>query len=142
MVALRKENVTLQGTLRRYRLMIQQMSQKKKALPHNSVNMLDNVVGHKSVVSMSQANTMNKSASGSSLVTAGAPNPSNASAIDQVKLERVMAMFSRMSTSDNICSMILIVMQELRQLIPAASIAFFVVNEEHSKDLQDLETLS
>jgi len=68
MAALKKEHITLQGTLRRYRLMIQQMSQKKKALPHDSLNMLDNIVGHKSVVSMSHTNTMNKSASGSSLL--------------------------------------------------------------------------
>lgn len=135
MAALKKENITLHGTLRRYRLMIQQMSQKKKAMPDNSLNMLDNIVGHKSVVSMSQANTMNKSASGSSLVTAGIANASSANAIDQVKLERIMAMFNQMSKSDNMCSMISIVMQELRHLIPAASIAFFVINDEHSKDL-------
>ena len=135
MAALKKENITLHGTLRRYRLMIQQMSQKKKALPDNSLNMLDNIVGHKSVVSMSQANTMNKSASGSSLVTAGIANASSANAIDQVKLERIMAMFNQMSKSDNMCSMISIVMQELHHLIPAASIAFFVINDEHSKDL-------
>jgi len=53
-----------------------------------------------------------------------------------------MAMFNQMSKSDNMCSMILIVMQELRHMIPAASIAFFVVNDEHGKDLQELETLS
>ena len=118
------------------------MSQKKKALPHNSP-LLGNTAGQKSVASMGQATAMNKSASGSSLVTAGAaPSTASASAIDQVKLERIMAMFGQMSKSDNLCSMILIVMQELRSLIPAASIAFFVVNDTHSKDLQDLETLS
>jgi len=79
------------------------------------------------------------------LVTAGAaPTPSagSANAIEQVKLERIMAMFQQMTKSDNLCSMIQIVMHELRSLIPAASIAFFVVNDRYSKDLQDLETLS
>ena len=57
--------------------------------------MLDNIVGHKSVGSMSQANTLNKSVSGSSLITGSniGGMTSSANAIDQIKLDRITAMF-------------------------------------------------
>lgn len=92
---------------------------------------------------MGHTTGMNKSVSGSSLAAGAATTPAgSANAIEQVKLDRIMAMFNQMTKSDNLCSMIQIVMHELRSLIPAASIAFFVVNDKYSKDLQELESLS
>lgn len=135
---LKRENAQLGATLRRYRQMLQDLTSQKKG--GGTVNMLDNMgrKGMQSTASMGQGgglsqlgkNRMNRSESGSSIMSSVA---AHANQIDQVKIERLLTVFNLMQKNDNIMNIVMLTMRELKSLIVCQCVAVFVLNEEYSK---------
>jgi hypothetical protein len=103
MTNLKKENIQLGATLKKYRQMLQDLTNQKKG--GGTVNMLDNMglnmKNMQSATSMKQGGGMsqigkgrlNRSESGSSMMSSIA---THANQIDQVKIERLLTVFNLM----------------------------------------------
>lgn len=82
---------------------------------------------------------MNRSESGSSLMSSMAVN---ANQIDQVKIERLLTVFNLMQKNDNIMSIVMLTMRELKTLIVSQSIVIFVLTDDYIKGIQGVEEAS
>jgi hypothetical protein len=111
-------------------------------LNKHTVNMLDK---QQSRVSMGAAfsqlgkGRMNRSESGSSLMSSMAVN---ANQIDQVKIERLLTVFNLMQKNDNIMNIVMLTMRELKNLVVSQGIVIFVLTEDYMKGVHGIEETS
>lgn len=142
---LRKENAGLGATLKRYRQMLQDLTQQKKggSLNKQAVNMLDKQQSRVSMGAgfsqLGKGGRMNRSESGSSLMSTMA---ANANQIDQVKIERLLTVFNLMQKNDNIMNIVMLTMRELKNLVVSQSIAIFVLTDDYMKGVHGIEEQS
>jgi hypothetical protein len=72
---------------------------------------------------------MNRSESGSSLISSMA---ANANQIDQIKIERLLTLFNLMQKNDNIINIVMLTIRELKSLIHSQSVVMFIIADEYS----------
>lgn len=57
-------------------------------------------------------------------------------------MERLLAMFNTISKNDNIMQILMLVIREVKALISSSSVAVFVLADEYSKYVQDIQEVS
>lgn len=113
-------------------------NQKRGGLNQQNVNMLGKQETSQSPgkrqggLSQLGHSRMNRSESGSSLMSSVA---AHANQIDQVKIERLLNYFNMTQKSDNIMSIVMLTMRELKSLIVSSSVALFVFTDEYQKNI-------